>query len=205
MSIQERYGSDRIIAFSDAVVAIAITVLLLPLAEVEIPEGGTLGDLIRENATLLGGLTLSWVIIAVFWMAHHRLFDRINFFDSLTIRLNFLWMFVIALMPLPTNILIESETTSATVGFYIGWMMLTSAILVAVQWRARHTPGMMDADYVKSPEAHESQIRSLLITGVFGVCVLIAVIAPGIALWFLLLQIPVDWIADKWAARTYAP
>lgn len=205
MSIQERYGSDRIIAFSDAVVAIAITVLLLPLAEVEIPEGGTLGDLIRENATLLGGLTLSWVIIAVFWMAHHRLFDRINFFDSLTIRLNFLWMFVIALMPLPTNILIQSEPTSETVGFYIGWMMLTSGILVLVQWRARHTPGMMNPDYLKTPEAHEAQIRSMLITAVFGICVLIALVKPEYALWFLLLQIPVDWLADKWAARTYAP
>lgn len=205
MSIRERYGPDRIIAFSDAVVAIAITVLLLPLAEVEIPHGGTLGDLIRENGALLGGLTLSWIIIAVFWLAHHRLFDQVRYFDSLTVRLNFLWMFVIALMPLPTNILIQSETTTETVAFYVGWMLLTSTILVLIQWHASRTPGMMDADYLKSAEAHEAFLRSRLITGVFGICLLVALVQPNIALWFLLLQIPVDWVAAKWAARTYAP
>lgn len=204
MSLRERYGPDRIIAFSDAVIAIAITVLLLPLAEVEIPEGGTLGDLIRENGALLGGLTLSWAIIAVFWLAHHRVFDHITFFDSLTVRLNFLWMFVIALMPLPTNILIQSEPTRETVGLYIGWMLLTSGILVLIQWHGRRTPGMMDADYIKTPEAHEAMVRSLLITAVFAICLLVALVQPNIALWFLLLQIPVDWVAEKWAARTYA-
>lgn len=194
-----RYGPDRIIAFSDAVVAIAITVLLLPLAEVEVPEGATLAGIARENALLLGGLSLSWAIIAVFWMAHHRLFDQIRFFDPLTVRLNFLWLFAIALMPVPTNILVASETTAETVGFYIGWMLLISALLMLIQRHARRTSGMMDPDYLASPRAAEARYRSILITGVFGLCFLVALIAPGVALYFLLLQIPVEWVAERLA------
>ncbi len=201
MSIRERYGPDRIIAFSDAVVAIAITVLLLPLADVDIPEGATLGDIVRQNALLVGGLTLTWVIIALFWLAHHRLFDRINFFDALTVRLNFLWLFAIALMPVPTNILIESEPNRQTVGFYIGWMLLITTLLLIIGMRARHVPGMIDADYLRTPAAAESRYRAYLITGVFAICLLISQIAPGAALYFLLLQIPVDWLADRLARR----
>lgn len=142
MSTPERYGPDRIIAFSDAVVAIAITVLLLPLADLEIPEGATLGDLVRGNAALLGGLTLSWVIIALFWLAHHRVFDHIEYFDGLTVRLNFLWLFAIALMPVPTNILVTSDGPNRqTTGFYIGWMLLISALLMFIGMHARRTPG----------------------------------------------------------------
>ena len=204
MTTPERYGTERIVAFSDAVVAIAITVLLLPLTEVEIPEQASLGDLVRENGALLGGLTLSWVIIAIFWLVHHRLFDQIRFFDGLTVRLNFLWLFVIALMPLPTNILIESDTTSQTVAFYIGWMLLASIIVVLIQGHARRTPGMMDADYLSSEQAREAFWRSRLVTGVFAVCLVVAFIRPNIALWFLLLQIPVDYLAASLAKRESA-
>lgn len=204
MSMRERYGPDRIIAFSDAVVAIAITLLLLPLAEVDIPEGATLGDLVRENSLLLGGLTLSWVIIAIFWLAHHRLFDQIRYFDAVTVRLNFLWLFTIALMPVPTNILIESDPTSETVGFYIGWMFLISALLAAIQYHSRHTPEMMDAAYLTTRNAREAGYRGLLITAVFGICFVIALISPNIALWFLFLQVPVDWVAGRLADRAHA-
>lgn len=201
MSTRERYGPDRIIAFSDAVVAIAITVLLLPLADVNIPDGGALGDVIRENGPLLVGLTLTWVIIALFWLAHHRMFDRIEFFDGLTVRLNFLWLFAIALMPVPTNILIESEPTRQTVGFYIGWMVLITTVMLLIGIHARRTPGMIEADYLGTPQSAEAKYRAYLITGVFGLCFVIALIAPNVALYFLLLQIPVDWVAARLAAR----
>ena len=124
--------------------------------------------------------------------------------DALTVRLNFLWLFVIALMPLPTNILIENDPTTQTVGFYIGWMLLTSALLMLIQMHARRTPGMMDPHYLKTTEAAEARLRSLLITAVFGVCLAVAFVAPNAALWFLLLQIPVDWIASRLAARSHA-
>jgi uncharacterized membrane protein len=204
MTTRERYGTDRIVAFTDAVVAIAITVLLLPLAEVTVPEGVSLGDVIRENSALIGGLSLSWVIIAVFWLVHHRLFDRILFFDGLTVRLNFAWMFAVALMPLPTNILIESQSSTEIAAFYVGWLTLVSALLLLIQIHARRTPGMMDPAYLKTEAALEAQYRATLVTLVFFVCFLASLVLGPLALYGLFLQLPVDWLSGRLAARQHA-
>lgn len=197
----ERHGSDRIIAFSDAVVAIAITLLLLPLADLELPAEGGVVQMFRDNALQFGGLTLSWVIIAIFWFAHHRLFDSITVVDRPLMWLDFAWLFAIALMPLPTNIVIENEPTADVVGFYVGWMALISILMTAMLWHARRTPGLMDPEVVHSTAGREGWYRSRLITGVFLVVFAIALIWPSIALWFLLLQIPVDQVSDRLAKR----
>lgn len=197
----ERHGSDRIIAFSDAVVAIAITLLLLPLADLKLPPEGGVVQLFRDNALQFGGLTLSWVIIAIFWFAHHRLFDSIAVVDRGLMWLDFAWLFAIALMPLPTNIVIENPPTADVVGFYVGWMALISLLMTAMLWHARRTPGLMDPEAVHSTAGREGWYRSRLITGVFLLVFAIALIWPSIALWFLLLQIPVDQISDRLAKR----
>ncbi|HRY09429.1 MAG: DUF1211 domain-containing protein [Actinobacteria bacterium] len=197
----ERHGSDRIIAFSDAVVAIAITILLLPLADLEMPADGKVTTLFTENAAKFGGLTLSWVIIALFWFGHHRLFDSINIVDRPLMWLDFAWLFAIALMPLPTNIVTENDSTSQVVGFYVGWMALISLLMTLMLWHARRAPGIMDPEVVDSQAGREGWYRSLLITGVFLIVFVIALLMPQGATWFLLLQLAVDPIAARLARR----
>lgn len=197
----ERHSSERIVTFSDAVVAIAITLLLLPLADLELPADGKVTTLFSENASKFGGLTLSWVIIAVFWFAHHRLFDRIAFVDRPLMWMNFGWMFGIALMPLPTNIVSENESTSQVVGFYVGWLGLVSGLITLMLWYARRHPDLMTEGSADSPGMREGWYRSVLITLVFLIVFVIALIAPANAMWFLLLQIPVDPIAARLAHR----
>jgi len=198
----ERYGSDRIIAFSDAVVAIAITVLLLPLADIDVTNGDVFAAL-QDHGQLLGGLTLTWLIIAVFWVAHHRLFNRVKAVDGLTLWLNFGWLFAIALLPLPTNIVIANDPSRQVTGFYIGWMALISLLLTLILRHVRRTDGLMAEDH-DWDTAREAQIRTTLITGVFVFCFLVALVAPEVALWFLLLQIPVDNVAQRIADRRAA-
>ncbi len=65
---------DRFLTFVDAVVAIAITLLVLPLAEAagEIGEG-SVGDLLRANEDKLLGFLLSFLVIAQLWFAQQRI------------------------------------------------------------------------------------------------------------------------------------
>jgi uncharacterized membrane protein len=200
MTELDRHGSDRIIAFSDGVVAIAITVLLLPLAELRATDGDVLG-MLQDNAELLGGLSLTWAIIALFWFAHHRIFDHIEAVDRPLMWLNFLWLFAIALLPLPTNTVIANDPSRQVTGFYIGWMTLISLLLALIFWHARRTPGLTPAGYAASPGAREGQVRSIGITGGFLACFLLSLVAPDLALYFLLLQIAVDPIAARIARR----
>lgn len=202
MNAPERYGPERIVAFSDAVVAIAITILLLPLAELEMPADDSVIELFKEHAQLFGGLTLSWVIIAIFWLGHHRMFDHISFMDRMLVRLNFLWLFIIALMPVPTNIIVSSEdVSSAVVALYVGWMALTSFLMLCMWMHARRTPGMMPDEYRDSSDAREAEIRQFLILGVFLLALVLAVPFKGNALYVLFLQIPVDWVAARIVRR----
>ena len=201
MRRRERQRSDRIIAFSDGVVAIAITLLLLPLAELDLPANGRITSLIAENASLLGGLTLTWVIIAVFWSAHHRLFDHITSVDEATMWLNFAWLFAIALLPLPTNIVIANEPSAQVTGFYIGWMAIISLLMTVILHHARRTPGLMDEQYAASERSRTAQVRTSLISAVFVLSFLIALVAPGIATYFLLLIMFVDPIASRFTKR----
>jgi len=191
---------ERVVAFSDGVVAIAITLLLLPLAELKLPNDGRITTLVGENAALLGGLTLTWVIIAIFWQAHHRLFEHIIGVDQTTMWLNFLWLFAIAVLPLPTNLEIASAPTPQVTGFYVGWMLLISLLQTAILWHARRKPGLMDEDYKQSVPARTAQARSFLVTGVFGLSLVVALIRPDVATLVLLLLFFLD-PASRWIVR----
>lgn len=199
MTMPGTHPPGRIIAFSDGVVAIAITLLLLPLAELDLPSNGRITTLIAENATLLIGLTLTWVIIAIFWFAHHRLFERIIAFDSVILWLNFGWLFAIALLPLPTNLVIANEPSAQVTGFYVGWMTLISIFSGAILWWAHRRPGLMDEQYRQSPQARASRLRGLIITGVFALSFLTAMVIPDYATFVLLLLFFVDTLVARFA------
>jgi uncharacterized membrane protein len=65
---------DRFLTFVDAVVAIAITLLVLPLAEVATEVGdGSVGDLLRDKDDKLLALVLSFLVIAQLWMSQHHI------------------------------------------------------------------------------------------------------------------------------------
>jgi uncharacterized membrane protein len=65
---------DRFLTFVDAVVAIAITLLVLPLAEVATEVGdGSVGDLLRDKDDKLLAFFLSFLVIAQLWMSQHHI------------------------------------------------------------------------------------------------------------------------------------
>jgi hypothetical protein len=70
MAHEREASVERIIAFSDGVVAIAITLLILPLTEIHATEGATLADIVVENGAALGAFALSFAVIASY-LAHH--------------------------------------------------------------------------------------------------------------------------------------
>lgn len=198
---QDLHSPERVIAFSDAVVAIAITLMLLPLASLNLPPNGSLITMLQENAFTLGALTLSWVIIATFWLAHHRMFDGIVAVDGAMLWLNFAWLFAIAVMPLPTNIVMEDNLSPVTMGFYIGWMTLVSLLLTLMTWHAWRTPGLMSPKSRETEGSREGLYRGMLTTGVFAFAFLVALVVPSIAPYLLFLNAAVDPLARKLARR----
>ena len=132
--------TDRLEAFSDGVIAIAITLLVL---EVRVPEHasvGSSGELWRELArrwpAYLGYL-ISFVTIGIMWANHHHIFRYIARTDHYLVLSNILFLLCVGFLPFPTALLTEylghaGERTAGIV--YSGWFFVT-ALAYNLLWR----------------------------------------------------------------------
>src|SRR4051812_43795441 len=104
--IKREFQLERLILFSDAVFAIAITLLVI---EIKIPEiHGDVSDsvLLRSLGHLVPkfvGFLISFMLIGIYWSAHHKLFGFVTSYNRRLIFLNLLFLFFIALMPFSTG------------------------------------------------------------------------------------------------------
>src|SRR5699024_6863952 len=95
-----RYG-----AFTDAVVAIAMTLLILPLMEL-VPEaaadGLTAGAFLRLHEGQFLAFALSFVLVGTFWFMHHRIYRADTPHDGRLAMVNLAWMATIVFLPVVT-------------------------------------------------------------------------------------------------------
>lgn len=136
-------GTQRLEAFSDAVMAIAITILVL---EFKVPEGAAEATDWRLGTALVAqwpsyvAYCMSFVVLGVTWASHHRVFQYIVRFDWPFLLLNLLFLLVVAFVPYPTA-LVAKYLTSETgrriaVMFYGGVMTLFTITYNALWWYA---------------------------------------------------------------------
>jgi uncharacterized membrane protein len=175
---------SRIVAFSDGVFAIAITLLVLAL---DIPPhlaGGEIADALWEQRENLFAYALSFAVIGRFWLVHHRFFGEVKAFDGRLIVLNMFYLGWIVLIPFTSEVLGEYGGKTAAIVLYAANLI---GVVLTGMWMAadaRHA-GLVET----SANAHrEQRYRSLFIAAVFLVSIPIALVAPGIAafVWLLL-------------------
>ncbi len=94
---------SRIVAFSDGVFAIAITLLVLAL-EVP-PDTDDLGQALRDRENELFAYALSFAVLGKLWLAHHRFFASVARFDGTLMGLNLLYLAWVALVPFTSELL----------------------------------------------------------------------------------------------------
>ena len=95
----------RIVAFSDGVFSIAITLLVLNLT---VAKGLSTADLTNELFDLWDNLlafALSFAVIGRFWVVHHRFFAEVDAFDGRLLGLNLLYLASIVLIPFSSVVL----------------------------------------------------------------------------------------------------
>src|SRR4029453_13650433 len=93
MADEREVSVERVILFSDGVLAIAITLLILPLTEIHPTEHATLADIVAEHSAELGAFALSFAVIANYWTIHHDLFRPLQRHNGRIVLLNMFWLF----------------------------------------------------------------------------------------------------------------
>lgn len=195
-------GLDRLVNFSDATVAIAITLLILPLVdEASTAAHDGVGPWMSENFWQLLAFALSFGVIARFWISHHSVFEWLVTYDRPLIGLNFLWLAAIAFMPFTTNALSASgNTQSAVYGLYIGNMVVVSLAMQLIVVHIRRTPELVREGARPAIDADHGwfSVGFLLVAGVLSVAV------PVIGMWWLLLlflQSPMQALTQRLRRR----
>ena len=178
-------GYERLVNFTDAVVAIAATLLILPVVDAASTLGnGNVDTFLRNIFPEFIMFALSFVIIINAWLDHHRLFRRIDKFDSTLMMMNFLWVFGVVVMPLPTAlIIVGDQTTVLAIGFYIGTLFFISAMQLALAEHIQHHPELENA-HDKEPIRMLGARISVVYMAIAWV---VGVTIPAIGLWALML------------------
>ncbi len=121
----------RVLALSDGVFAFAMTLLVIGLV---VPAGDTGSAVTRylTGQTFLNTLftyVITFFVIAIWWRAHHRMFNYIEYYDSALIRWNSAFLIFIAILPFTTEVLNASGTDPIGVVFFSVVQIATSVAL----------------------------------------------------------------------------
>ena len=163
-------ATERLTIFSDAVVAIAMTLLAIDLP---VPEGNTVSAFwtsFRHNDGHYAAFLISFAVIAGAWTDHHDLFRYVTGTDARTRTYNMGWLLTIVLVPFATRMLIVSGQSLGThalrFGFYALLQLLEAAALYAM---LRHmvSRGLIEAsaadDKADRPDVgeHDDRLRAV--------------------------------------------
>ena len=148
-SPDEQLGLERIVFFSDAVMAIAITLLAI---DIRVPEVNA-SEAAQQLPALLSGLKphlmtffISFVVIGVYWISHHRYFGYIKRYDTRLILLNFIFLFFIVCMPFLASLLGQYVFLPLALISYTVAIAALGLSMALIWWYATRGHRLVDAD-----------------------------------------------------------
>jgi uncharacterized membrane protein len=187
---------ERIVFFSDAVIAIAITLLAIDL---KLPEGGEqtgqpLAPLLSALAPRYLAFVISFAVIAVYWIAHHRMFRFITAFNGVLLFLNMLFLFFVVQLPFLASVLgTHGNLSSATALYALG--LAAMGFSSAALWMYAVRKGLARPDLPRGLATYMA-LRALIVSIIFLASIPIALFSPAVA--------QLSWIAIVPAQRILA-
>jgi uncharacterized membrane protein len=187
---------ERVAFFSDAVFAIAMTLLVVGIG---IPKGKSseIADKLSDKDNEIFGFLLSFLVIGLYWLAHHRFFAKLSSVDGRFMRLNLVYLAGIAFMPFPTALVgLYGSDAAVVIVLYAITLAVVSALEAAMFWHAQR------ARLLRRPLDDEA-LRNYLIASaapalIFLVSIPIAIyVDPGYALLTWLLIFPAEYLIGK--------
>jgi TMEM175 potassium channel family protein len=189
---------SRIVAFSDGVFAIAITLLVLQInIPPHLPAGDTLFDEILDEHRDFIAYGISFAVLGKLWLAHHRFFASVERFDPVLMGLNLLYLAWIVLVPFTSEVLGDYGDDSTSVILY-------AAIMAAVSITFQIQILYADRKDMIRPELREyvrqfSGAANFAIGVVFLLSIPVALISPLAATVMWLLVFVAGGRAARWA------
>ena len=183
---------SRIVAFSDGVFAIAITLLVLNLNVDDVSRDDLWQGIWDQRENFLA-YAISFAVIGRFWLVHHRYFSEITAFDGRLLSLNMLYLAFIVLIPFSSQVLGDFGGETASIVIYA--VDLAACILVGMwMFVDAQRAGLTSAG---AETKREAIVRGSYIAAVFLASVPVAFVAPDWAplMWLVLFFDPASRFA----------
>ncbi len=136
---------SRVLAFSDGLFAIAMTLLVvgIELPSLSSPDVSELANALADLETQIYSFFISFAVIGMYWLAHHRFISRLGSMDRGFIGLNLIYLALIAFFPFPTDLLGTYFENPLAVGIYALAVCLISS-MEAVLFRHAHRNDLLE-------------------------------------------------------------
>jgi uncharacterized membrane protein len=194
---------DRLVGYSDGVFAIAMTLLVLTLEAPHI-EGGDvdaqLNAYLRDQLPNFVGFALSFIVVARYWVAHHRLFQVVRRSDPTLITINLVLLFFVVLVPYPTELFGDYPNSVTALVLYSAALAATGLSMAGLTWYAAKDHRLIDPAVSESYITH-ALLRGLSIPVIFALSIPVAFVSVFLAKYVWLLIIP----ARAFFRRRYGP
>ena len=191
-------GIERLLALTDGVVAIALTLLVLQL-QVPVTQtltdhpdsAGALWDALNVDAAEMSSYLVSFLVIAQFWMVHHRVLRGMKGHSEGLAWRNFGFLLALTLMPFTSDLIGRYGSNPVAITLF-GLNLV--AISLSTQWiylyAARHN---LVVDAARSAEDERTaRVRVVLVISIVSLSIALAWTAPKLAkfTWLLFLVVP---------------
>jgi uncharacterized membrane protein len=166
---------DRLLTFVDAIVAIAITLLVLPLVELApgLGDDGSVADLLRDHSDELWAFALSFYVIARIWMSQHHAVAPLLTGNGRITFLLMAWAFTIVVLPFPTSLVAGAGDQAPTKVLYVGTMALSILVIAALRAEVLRHPELTDGSPYVGP------LGGLVTAGLLGLALVVMLAIPA--------------------------
>ena len=199
MSINQ-IKTEYVISFSDALFAFAITLMAITIEIPNFPNNITESELTKRlGESLIPNIIhyiISFLVVGMYWIAYHRIFEYIKRIDITLIWLNLIFLFFISLVAYFTGLLATYDTYRIVVISFASVLSAAGFILCIITWYATHNRKLVDKDL----DAHLIRyflLRSFASPLIFLISIGISFIDIQGANYFWITMIPAYAIINK--------
>src|SRR6201985_550271 len=191
----EPLSPERLQAFSDGVIAIILTIMVL---ELKAPESAEPHALLHEWPIFIS-YVISYFYVAVYWINHHHLFHRVKHVDVPILWANVALLFFMSLIPFTTEWMESTRLSPFPTAVYAATMLVAGAAFFVLD-RVIARQGVSEEEWIRLRRAE--QRKNVIAIGIYAVAIPIAFYRATLSLALiclvaLLYAVPTLWV-ERW-------
>jgi uncharacterized membrane protein len=195
--------TNRVEAFSDGVLAIVITLLVLEIKvpHLSIDDDATQWAALTDLVPTIVAWVISFVFVLVFWVAHHYLFNSLQKVDRGLLWLNGLFLLFMSFVPFPTALAGEYPATSPPLVLLSGTMLGAAASFSAMRLYVLRGHGLIAANAESA--ARLALRRSLIAPTLYAIGLVVAFFEPWLSIAIQVLVPGIFFLPAKATGETH--